>query len=703
MTPPMPASPRLSIAGILEPRRVAVFGASDDRGKWAGRIMYYLALHGYAGEVVPINPRREIVQGKRCYARIGDAPNIDVAVIAIPAGKVPETIRDCAEAGVGCCLVISSGFAEIGAAGAALQQEIVEIARAAGMRLIGPNCLGLINLRNGMALTSARVLEVEKLIQGAIGLVTQSGALMLSIFNRAYDAGIGFSQLVSVGNQADLDLCDFFEHMIADPATEVVCLHIEGLKDGRRFLALARRARQAGKPVVALKTGRSALGQEAARSHTASLAGAFSAFAAACRDTGIVLVDDPDVMVLTAAMLQRFGPCPAGGIGIVSSSGGIAGIIVDRLADIGAPLARFAPETEDRLRAILLPSHVVNPIDLGARRPETGETDAVAGEAVRAVAADPGVGLVMVPLTTAPNYEATATALASALAQCGKPGLIVLTPGSVAAPIRTLIKEAACPLYDRIDDAMRMLRAYRAYAPPAPHRPSAPPQIPVRPMPITQRGYLTEPEAKALLADYGIPVTREAVVRTAAEAKAAAAAIGYPVVLKGVSRRVVHKSDAGLVRLGIAGPDALERAWAELGDRLRAADPEAGALLLAEMAAGEAELILGAKRDPQFGPVVLAGAGGVFVELMQDVETALAPIDEAGAEALLQRLRIWPLFAGFRGRPPLDAAAAAQALVRLGALAADLGERLGEIDINPLIVRPAGRGVVAADARAMLF
>jgi len=277
------ASPRISIARIFEPRRVAVFGASDDRGKWGGRIMHYLALHGFEGEIVPLNPRRDMVQGRRCYARIADAPPIDVAVIAVPAAVVPQIVRECAAAGVGCCVIITAGFAEAGAEGVAAQEEVARISAETGMRLVGPNCLGLINLRNGMALTSARVLDVEKIIPGHIGLLSQSGALMLSVYNRAHDRGIGFSQLVSVGNQADLDICDFFEHMIDDPATTVICLHIEGLRDGPRLLGLLRRAREAQKPVIVLKTGRSAQGEAAARSHTASLAGAYPVFAAACR------------------------------------------------------------------------------------------------------------------------------------------------------------------------------------------------------------------------------------------------------------------------------------------------------------------------------------------------------------------------------------------------------------------------------------
>src|SRR5215469_12695880 len=312
--------------------------------------MHYLALHGFTGEIVPLNPRRAVVQGRKCYARIADAPPIDVAVIAVPSAAVPQTVRECADAGVGCCVIITAGFAEAGADGVALQEEIAQISAETGMRLVGPNCLGLINLRNGMALTSARVLDVEKIIPGHIGLVSQSGALMLSVYNRAHDQGVGFSQLVSVGNQADLDVCDFFEHMITDPVTHAICLHIEGLADGRRLLNLLDRSREAQKPVVVLKTGRSAQGEEAARSHTASLAGAYPVFAAACRDKGAILVDDPDVMPLAAEFMLRHGPCRGDdGIGIVSPSGGMNGIVADRLADRGMRLARFAEATRKAL------------------------------------------------------------------------------------------------------------------------------------------------------------------------------------------------------------------------------------------------------------------------------------------------------------------------------------------------------------------
>src|SRR5215472_13354794 len=694
------APPRIPIARIFQPRRVAVFGASDDRGKWGGRIMHYLALHGFTGEIVPLNPRRAVVQGRKCYARIADAPPIDVAVIAVPAAAVPQTVRECAAAGVGCCVIITAGFAEADAEGVAAQAEIARISSETGMRLVGPNCLGLINLRNGMALTSARVLEVEKIIPGHIGLLSQSGALMLSVYNRAHDQGIGFSQLVSVGNQADLDICDFFEHMIGDPVTQAICLHIEGLPDGRRLLSLLDAARAARKPVIVLKTGRSAQGEEAARSHTASLAGAYPVFAAACRDAAAILVDDPDVMALLADFIMRNGPSHGEGVGIISSSGGMNGIVVDRFADHGLRLANFSETTREALTPVMLPEHRDNPIDMGTRRQEVGEVRAIAAPIVAALAADPDVGLIMIPLTTTPHYEESVTALSEALKTCGKPVLFVVTPGSVAKPIRAIIREAGLAYCDRLDDGLRLLQAYLSYEPDRPRLPVPAASSPT--LPALPSGYLREPEAKALLASAGLRVTRERRVRSAADAGKAADAIGYPVVLKGVSHTAVHKSDAGLVRLSLGDRPAVEAAFAEVFRTLRRLDLSAEECLIAEMVSGGIELIVGAKHDPIFGPVVMVGAGGVLVELIKDVEVALAPLSAEMAQGILKRLRVWPLLQGFRGEPRRDIAAVVDALVKVGQLTASLDGRLLELDINPLLVRRHGEGAVAADARAVI-
>jgi acyl-CoA synthetase (NDP forming) len=333
-------------------------------------------------------------------------------------------------------------------------------------------------------------------------------------------------------------------------------------------------------------------------------------------------------------------------------------------------------------------------------RQDGGEAGTIAAPIARAVAADPDVAVVLVPLTTIPNYEQSVTALADGLRAGGKPTLFVVTPGSVATGVRAIIRERGICYCDRLDDGFRLLDAWFSYRPD--DRPlEPPPALPAAPS-LPHSGYLSEPEAKGLLAAAGLRVTRERPVRSAAEAGAASDAIGYPVVLKGVSHTVVHKSDAGLVRLDLADRAAVEAAFAEVSGTLRRLDPAAESCVVAEMVKGGLELILGVKRDPQFGPVVMVGAGGVLVELMGDVEVALAPLSAERAEAMLKRLKIWPLLQGFRGQKRRDIGAVVDALVKLGQLAASLDERLLELDINPLLVGSEGEGAIAADARAVV-
>jgi acetyl-CoA synthetase (ADP-forming) len=695
--------PRLSLRQILHPRSAAVFGASEDKGKFGGRIIHYLHRHGFAGRILPINPRREEILGLPCYREIGEAPGpIDVAILAVPAAAIMDSVAACAAAEVGCCVIITTGFAEAGEDGLAAQRRIVETARQAGMRIIGPNCMGLMNLHNNFLLTSSLVLEVDHLHRGGIGLVSQSGALMVSMFNRAHDAGIGFSSCVSLGNQSDIMIEDVLEYMVEDPATRIITLYVEGLLDAPRFLALARRARAAGKPVLMVKTGRTAGGVKAARSHTASLAGSYAVLAAACREAGVVLTDDPDAMVALAALLERWGPLPADGIGLLSSSGGGCGIAVDRLEEAGLQLAGIGDATRQALLTHLIPPQADNPIDLGGRR--AGDSVAIAGEVLSILSADPAVAIQFVVLTTVPFYAETARALGAAALAAGKPVVLTITPGSAADPPRQQLRALGCPYFDRMDDAVRVLRLYiehgrmaRESVPPTPQRPAGlPATVTLHP------GPMTEPEVKALLAGYGIAVTREILARSVEEAIEAAEAIGFPVAMKGVSRALVHKSDVGGVILGVAAPQELFRAWRDIEVNLELAHirPLEGCLVQ-EMVAGGIELIIGAKRDPQFGPVLLVGMGGVLVELLGDVQLALPPIAPETALTLLRRLRLWPLLDGYRGRAKPDLAAIAQAVSRVSWLAADLGDRLIELDINPLMVCPV-RGVIAVDARATM-
>ena len=402
---------RLSVREILQPRSVAVFGASEDRDKFGGRIMHFLIRHGFTGQIVPINLRRPQILGRAAYASLADAPiKPEVAILAVPVNHLLAAIEQCAAAGVGCCVIIATGFAEANEAGAALQQRILDIALPVGMRIVGPNCMGLINPGWRLALCSSVVLDTSELLHGRIGLISQSGALMVSLFDRAVSEGIGFSACVSLGNQSDLEICDFLEYFIDDPATDALCVYIEGLRDPARFVRAAAACRRAGKPMVVVKTGKTTDGVRAARSHTASLAGDYDAFAAICRAHGVVLADDPVSMVRIADLLIRTPLSQTDGIGILSGSGGGTGLMVDRVVGAGLRLARLSPPVRATLGELLLPPQADNPIDLGGRLPS--QPDDIAAPAMRTLASDPDVGLVLLYLTSMPFFEARARILA---------------------------------------------------------------------------------------------------------------------------------------------------------------------------------------------------------------------------------------------------------------------------------------------------
>jgi len=694
------ARPRVALDRILHPRSVAVFGASDSKDKFGGRIMSFLVQHGFAGEIYPINPRRAEVLGRRAYPAIRDAPAPpDVAILAVPGRSLVESVAEAAAAGVGCCVIISTGFAEAGAEGAERQAALVEIARRSGMRLVGPNCMGLIVPHHRLALCSSVVLDTDRLLDGAISLVSQSGALMVSIFDRAAADGIGFRHCISLGNQVDLEISDFVEHLVAEPETKAICVYVEGLLDGARFRAALAAARRAGKPVLIVKTGRTAAGVKSARSHTASLAGDWAVFEAVCREEGAVLAQEPEDMVRAAQFLVRHQASRRGGVAILSSSGGGCGIACDRVSELGLPLAQLAPDTRDQLGQILLPPQADNPIDLGGRKvPEDVE---IAGDAARIIFADAGVSYGLAILTSMPFFARRTRLIGEAAQALDKPVFVALTPGRAADAPRRALGEIGQFHFDGIEDALRALALVvehdrlRATIPASAVQPGG--LLEARLPTVHGNGPLAEREARKIFEAYGINFVPEQLVKSAAEAALAAAQLGFPVALKAVSGAVVHKTDAGAVRLGLRSADEVTSAALEMAGRLAVEG-----FVVQPMAAGEAEVIVGARRDPHFGPVVLAGLGGITVEILKDVAVAPAPVAPARAHAMLESLRAAPLLHGVRGRPALDVAAIVEAIVRISWLAADLGPRLVEIEINPLIVGRAGKGAVAVDARGTL-
>jgi acetyl-CoA synthetase (ADP-forming) len=579
------------------------------------------------------------------------------------------------------------------------------------MRLIGPNCMGMITATHALGLTSSPTLQyADQLRRGPVGFVSQSGALMGALFVHGHDHGVGFTSMISVGNQADLELADFFEALIADDETNTICLYVEAIKKGRHFVELAQRARARGKRVIAVKAGRTEAGSAMARSHTASMAGSFAAFEAICRETGILLVDEPEAMIMAAGVLSR-SPCMGpGGIGMVVSSGGGGAVTADRITAAGLPLASWTEKTRARLDTHFLRTHQNNPIDLGAHTGALGPH--IFKDAIEAVADDDNVAAFLYIMTPQPLMPQTVEAIIGVWRAARKPVVFVLDTSRFGEDVRWRLLDAGMPFVTRIDDAMRVLdlllreRDQTPAATGAPQRPAGAPKWPAGAGPqsaTVPAGFLTEPEAKSIFRAYGIATTREQTVRTARDAVIAAETIGFPVAAKGVSRRVVHKSDLGLVRLALADTNAVARAFDEIASALAAAgDPDGPNVVIQEMVRGEAELILGARYDETFGAQVLVGFGGIMVEVLRDIQVASAPLGPEQAHAMLRRLSLWPVLAGVRGRPPLDVDAVADALTRLSWLAHDLGSRLCDLEINPLIVRVAGRGAVAVDGRGTI-
>jgi len=691
--------PPAPVAELMAPRSVAVIGASEDQSKFGGRVYRLLLKHHYAGTVYPINPNRAELFGLKTYPDIRATPQPpDMVVMAVPRPRVVDMVAHCAEIGVRCGIIITSKFSDEGPEGVALEAEIVRRARAGGMRLIGPNCLGLISPANRVVLCSSPALEVDRLHLDPIGFASQSGALVGALFDRAGSRGIGFSHCVSVGNQADLEICDFAEYFLEDVRTAVICTYVEGFKDPARFVDLARRARAAGKPWLLVKAGRTAAGAEAAYSHTASLAGSYDALAAVCRETGVVLLDDLDAMVLLAASLVRFPGRKLRSATLLTTSGGGGAIGADRLAEAGIGLTRFAPETGRSLARLFSPGQARNPVDLGGRL-AGGEAVEIAEETMALIGADPAEDVTIALITTAPMLARMTAKIADVAAAAGQPCLFVMTPGHAADAARAELVVRRLPFTDSLDEAVRTVRAWLEWsAARVSAAPQRPPDLPAAPPAGMPAGALDPTSLYGLLTAYGLPVADQAVCWDRDAVRAAAARLGYPVALKAVSRALVHKSDVGGVALGLASEAALTTVFTDMRARISEID----GFQVQRMVEGDAELILGVTADRQFGPQIAVGAGGILVEMLKDVSIAPAPVSAETARDLLARLKVYPLLQGVRGRRQLDIDAVVDAVVRLGWLAHDLRGRLRELDINPLIVRRRGEGCVVVDARALL-
>ena len=700
---------RQAVECALNPRAVAILGASDDTQKWGGSILALLRKFGWPGRIVPVNPRADTVQGLPSFPTVAAAVQaggpIDVAVIVVPEKLTEAAIADCAQSGVKVALMVTSQFAESGPEGAALQARVLQIAGQGGMRIIGPNCMGYFNSHANLALLNSQALMRNSvLVKGEIALISQSGALAGAMLARAYDLGTGFSICVSLGNQADLEVCDFLDYAIDDAHSTVIALYVEGVKDGARFIRGLRRARAAGKPVLIVKAGRTALGQKAVASHTASLAGEYRAFEAAVRHAGAVLVDDFLELIAQAAAWTRL-PAPSGPqVAVLSGSGGGGAVASDLVGESGLEAATLSPATVQQMLALMPAAGARLPFDLGAIPATQRVQDAQwLRKVLDLMLADAAVGAALFVMTTMPDMAGTAGVVVDVNRDSAKPLAFVNAASSAGAEAGQKLKDAGLVNFASIKEALGYLRnrlAWQQYEKEAPAHDLLAPAAIENVVSDLAPGLVSEFDAKRLLTAAGIAVTRGELARTAEQAVQAAEAIGYPVVMKLVSAQISHKSDVGGVVLNVGDADAVRQQFHALQQAVRQVPGATfdGALVQQQVRA-DTEVLIGTHWDAQFGPMLMIGLGGTLVELLKD--TALLPAS-AGPRAIrraIESLSLYPLLNGYRGKPRANVDALVDIAQRFGQLATLLGARLPECEANPVML--AGDSVVVADARAV--
>jgi acetyltransferase len=687
---------------LLAPRSIAVIGAGREPGGVGRSVLDSLISDGFAGDIWPVNPSATEVAGRPCFSDVASLPGVpDLVVVAVPAGSVPSVIESCGVAGVPSAIVLSAGFKEAGPEGVVLERSVVKTAAAHGLRLLGPNCLGLIIPRHRLNASFAGRMPVE----GSIAVITQSGALGTAILDWARDNG-GLSAFVSLGNRADLSESDFLEAFGADPSTRVIAGYLESIVDGARFVSTAREV-SARTPIVLLKAGSSEAGARAVSSHTGSLAGSDAAYEAAFAATGVIRARDAEELFGLADAFSR-QPVPKGpGLAIVTNAGGPAVMATDACAKAGVTLAGFAPETVKALSAVLpAAAALYNPVDiLGDARPERY------AETLRIVANDPGVHSILVILTPqAPTLPAeTARAVLQAASTGGVTILACFMGEETVESARRILASGGVPAFryaERAIDALAGMERYRelvvrpAVSPPLIEADRETVAAILREARDARRAFVLEEHASEIARAYGIPTPLGEVAPDRSTAVEVAHRIGYPVALKIASPDILHKSDIGGIVLGISDDDALFAAWDIVLDRAHRRMPDAaiwGALVQQMVPAGR-EVIVGVERDPTFGPLLMFGLGGVYVELLHDVTFRLAGLDHAEALRMIESIRSSGLLRGMRGAKPADVDAIADVLVRVSALVTDFPE-IVELDINPLVVADRGNGVIAADIR----
>jgi acetyltransferase len=693
---------------LIDPKVVAVVGASETPGSFGQRTLANMSE--FAGKVYAVNPKYRNLFDRPCVPSLGDLPEApDCVILCVARPMVEGMVKAAGAVGAGGAIVYASGFSETGKPERVEEQErIVAAARRLGVRIAGPNCVGLANTQTRAGLNFMPDYGRMGHRRGPVAIVSQSGALGYTVL-QGMQRGIGFSKYLAAGNSSDVDVCDFISFLADDEQTRAIVCLFEGVKDGARFLAAARKARDAGKALVVYKAGASEASRKAALSHTGTMVGSYQAYAAAFEEVGSVATDNLESVLELASLFAKSGaPTRGRGVGVLATSGGAAVICADKAERHGVPLPALAAKTAEALNKVVPDfGSVANPSDLTAEVLKTSETF---GYCLDAFLTDPSFSALVMPMVFAhaSSSGARAAAVVQAAKRTDKPLAVIWMNEWLQGPGSEVFDaDPRVSTFRSVDRCFAALRAWSDWHEFGRHQPSASRRSAMRAAAaarkIIARGAssgtaLSETESKAVLAAYGVRVPDEAIASDPDAAAAAAKRIGFPVALKISSKDILHKTEVGGIRLGVSSEEAAREATREILASSRKHKPEAriDGVSVQQMLTGGGEIVIGVKRDPQFGPLIAVGMGGVLVELLQDAAVRLAPVSDRSARAMVESLKGYKLLKGYRGAEGVDLNSLVDVICRVSELADDLKDLIEEIDVNPVIV--SATGAVAADA-----
>lgn len=693
----MRPDPRANLRRALAPRSIAVIGASDNANKIGGRPIAYLARFGFRGQVFPINPARSKVQGLHSYKSLQAVPEApDLAIIAVPGDAAVQAVDECAQAGVAVAIIMSSGFGEVHAEGKRQERAMRERALAAGMRLVGPNSQGLANFGNGAVASFSTMFSEVQPADGPIGIISQSGAMSVIPYGLLRGRGLGVRHSHATGNDCDVTVCELATVVAEDPQLKLLLLYLEGIPDPWNLAEAARIARDRDLPVVVLKAGRTEAGQAAAQSHTGALANEDRTVDAFLREHGIMRAQSMTDLVDSAPLyLQGWRP-EGRRLVAISNSGAVCVLTADAATQEAMPLEPLQASTQDELRQIL-PGFATtrNPVDITAA---LLTNSGLFGGILPPISRDPAADAFLIGIAVAGagyDVEAFARDAAGFARDTGKP-LVIAAP---QASIAERFKANGLVAYPTEGEAVHCLGQYLTHMQLLADAKARRPAVPAPPAAVEGGSLLDEAASLALLARHGVPVVPHRLCASEQEAVTAFEQLASPrVVVKGCTDQASHKSELGLVTLGIRDAHEVREAYGAVQRAAANGGTALNGVIVAAQASGQRELMIGARLDPVFGPVVLVGDGGRYVEAMPDVQVLLAPFTDEQVERALRRLRMAPLLDGVRGEPPLDVAAFCEAAVAVGRLMSDPQAGISQLDINPVMVRARGQGCAALDA-----